>query len=750
MQIGMSVIACSFVYLTVLAIVYFKKERVSSFETKLYDILLVLNIIGLFLEFICCLTVSNMDTVPTINFLINRLYLIYWVSYITIFTIYVCYVSFNKKNNTTNLFSKDNKLVKICVGLIYSISLICVLFLPLYYFHEPNTVYSYGPATDFITVLCGIYMVVDLFCLIKNFKNIKSKKNIPLFVLLFCFVIAFIVRNLNPSIILLNSSFGLVTAIMYFTIENPDVKMLKELELAKEYAEKANRAKSEFLSSMSHEIRTPLNAIVGFSECIKNDSTLEEAKRDAEDIVIASNNLLEIVNGILDISKIEANKMEIINKNYELLPELENLAKLMVPRIGDKPIELKTHFAPDIPFTMYGDIGKIKQIITNILTNAVKYTEKGEINFDVNCINQVDKCSLVISVEDTGRGIKPDKIDSLFTKFNRLEEDRNTTLEGTGLGLAITKSLVEMMGGKIIVQSKYGIGSKFTVYLSQKIIQLQGVRENKRLDTEEEIKFINSKVLVVDDNDLNLKVIDKLLKKYDIETTLVDGGFDCIKLIRSGNKFDLILMDDMMPNMRGPEVLQELKKLEGFNIPTIALTANALSGMREAYIKDGFDDYLSKPIEKEELKKLLIHYLDCNKNSNDSDSKTEFIYKDYTGKKILLVDDNEINNKIAANALKGYNFEINKVSSGRECLEQVSNTKYDLIFLDYMMPEMDGIETLKHLKNISGFDTPVITLTADAGEGSREKFLNAGFDEYMSKPINKVVLNNIVEKFLTK
>ena len=444
--------------------------------------------------------------------------------------------------------------------------------------------------------------------MIRNIKKVALGNYLSLFILLGGLVLTSIIQRIYPSFTLITTMEGFVLLVMYFTIENPDVKMMKELQFAKDYAEKANRAKSDFLSSMSHEIRTPLNAIVGFSECIITDKTLDEAKEDAANVVMASNNLLEIVNGILDISKIEANKMEIINKNYSLLPEINSLAKLMIPRIGDKDLVLKTHFATDIPGVMYGDIGKIKQIITNILTNAVKYTEKGSIDFSVNCINKDNICSLVISVEDTGRGIRPDKIDSLFTKFNRLDEDRNTTIEGTGLGLAITKALVDMMGGKIVVQSKYGEGSKFTVYLNQKIVELYGKEEEKKEDVTL-ASYHGSHVLVVDDNDLNLKIIDKLLKKYNIMTTLVASGQNCLDLINDHEYFDLILMDDMMPEMNGKETFAKLKEIEGFKTPVVALTANALSGMKEQYLKLGFNDYLAKPINKDELDEVLKKYL---------------------------------------------------------------------------------------------------------------------------------------------
>ena len=725
------------VYIIIFLIVHFSKKRVNIFENKLLVAIMILNCIGLMLELGCYAAVLHNDVTTLFDMFVLKTYVVYIATFNFLLNLYLMLIT-NKKygRKEFNIIKKFKELLALTI-VPYILMIALIYVSPMNLYNAGGYYYTYGFSIDILFIMSGIMIIVWL---LRSFFSIwrtekKSKKQFAILIAIIMFGIAGTVTQFfDKRILILTSMQTVILIILYFTIENPDIRMLKALALAKEYAEKANRAKSDFLSSMSHEIRTPLNAIVGFSECIKSETTLEDAKRDAEDIIIASNNLLEIVNGVLDISKIEANKMEIVNRNYELMPELHHLAKLMIPRIGDKPIKLNTHFAEDIPFKMYGDIGKIKQIITNILTNAVKYTEKGEINFEVSCVNENDKCSLVISVEDTGRGIKPEKINSLFTKFNRLEEDRNTTVEGTGLGLAITKSLTEMMGGKIVVQSKYGEGSKFTVYLSQKIVELNGISSQQILVNEEQLRFNGAKILVVDDNQLNLKVIDKLLKRYGIETTSVDSGFECLKLIKTNNKFDLIFMDDMMPNMKGPEVLKVLDKIEGFNTPVIALTANALSGMREKYLNDGFDDYLAKPLEKNQLNELLNKYL----------TKKEILYKDYSSKKILLVDDNEVNNRVTMNLLKNYHFTIDAVLSGKECLEQVKKEKYDLILLDYMMPEMDGIETLKRLRKLIDLDVTIVVLTADAGEGSKEKFLDAGFDEYIPKPLDKRLLDELI------
>lgn len=739
------VVIISICYSLFMNLIFKVKKSINTPETRIYRYILLVNLLGLILHLLCDIISYNYYSVPEFfSAFVYKSYLFHFFVFSMLMLRYTFLIIYDNKIN-------HKKLTRIFYFLAIVVLLsIAVLPNELHQDFDNMIFYTNGLDVKLMFIIVGITEVAIFLLLITNIKKINNKKSIPIFLFLATSVFTTIIQSMYPELLISDCVDSFTCLLMYFTIENPDIKLLKQVKIAKEHAEQANRAKTDFLSSMSHEIRTPLNAIVGFSEMIQTEDDMDEIKSEAKDIVMASHTLLEIVNGILDISKIEANKMEIVNKDYELLPELENISKLMIPRIGEKPLELRCKFAEDIPYVLYGDIAKIKEVITNILTNAVKYTEEGHIDFEVNCINQKEQSSLVIKVADTGRGIKKNQIDKLFTKFQRLDEDKNTTIEGTGLGLAITKSLVEMMGGKIIVNSEYGKGSTFTIYLKQKIVKLHKESEEIEHDDREDFDFSGNTVLVVDDNQLNLKVATKLLNRYNITVETASDGFECIDKIKAGNKYDLVLLDDMMPRMKGTETLTRLKHDSNYSIPTIILTANAISVMREQYLSMGFNDYLSKPIEKMELLRVLSEYL----NSKDIDTKEEQVEKieidekPTNNKKILVVDDNQINIKIATKMLEKYNYDIDTASSGQESIDKVKNTKYDLIFMDHMMPGMDGIETLKELKKIDGFNTPVIALTADAIVGSKEKFLEAGFDDYISKPIDRNYLDELIKKIL--
>jgi len=533
----------------------------------------------------------------------------------------------------------------------------------------------------------------------------------------------------------------------------------ESLEQAKKTAENADKAKGEFLVNMSHEIRTPMNSVMGMTDMLLETNLGPEQKEYTEIIKQSSASLLDIINDILDFSKIEAGKFELEYRDFNLRNILENLVDTLALKADNKNLELVFLVKPDVPSLLHGDPGRLRQVLMNLLGNAIKFTHHGEVTLQVEPEREEagDWSLIRFTVTDTGIGIPEDKIHCLFKAF--IQGDCSTIRKygGTGLGLTISKQLVEMMGGTIGVKSQVGKGSTFSF-----TVRLKKQPEQETGEKMEEVKSLRGvRVLVVENNEMCRDVLEKMLTSWECpHDTARDAGSALEKLraaAQRGQPFDIAVINRQIPGIDGETLGIRIKQDNLVkNTSLILLTSMGRRGDAARLEKEGFGAYFTKPVKESQLHDFLMTLMGKRpvKEPLQSHIITRYSVEEERkrGPRLLLVEDNLINQKYALKVLDKIGYRADVAYNGLEALKAMESTPYDLVLMDVQMPEMDGLEATKHIrekeKETSRGRCPIIAITAHAMKGNREKCLEAGMDDYLSKPVKPVELAQTISRWL--
>lgn len=588
----------SLFYSLLINIVYFSSKRLRSIENKIFEKIMLTNFVGVLLAIGSYFTIKNIDRFELLNTFVSKGYIVYLLTWLTLFSVYIFVISIKDGKDKK---SEVNKIINL-FGILYLIFLIIIIIKPLYYHNINGAIYSYGPSANVMYIVSIVYITVWLIRLSTNIKRIRDKKYLPIFAFMGLGLVVMIIQKQHPELLLMTSMETFIVFLMYHTIENPDMQIIEEVHRAKEISDNANEEKSMFLYNMTNEIRG-ITKDIDYSA----DNILEEVDNKKVDVLNIGNSAREIKNNtakfttmtneILDISQMDSN-IKIYNDKYNIKIIIKELVQIYKKKAEDKGISFRTNIASDIPPYLYGDSMGLKKALSIILDNSVKYTSSGFIDFDVSTIIKRDIARLVITVEDSGSGIKAEDLNKIFNK--KVNDNERLNIK---YNLYNAKRLVILMGGTIIPSSVYGRGTTIKVVLDQKIADMDDA-----LDKYESV-YDKKSILLVDDNVSSGKIFTKMLKDTNIELSIVTSGKECLDKIRNKDKYDLILLDEDMEPLDGITVMRKLKEIRTFNTKTILLTKNNDYEYNDDYLEYGFDGYLLKPIDKDKLFELIDKYL---------------------------------------------------------------------------------------------------------------------------------------------
>ena len=575
--------ALGFALLTV--ITFYVKKPIKSMETRIYKYLMVSNLLGLVLELDCTFASYISNTLPKVSDFILKTYLVYNLIWTLILTIYVLYISVN-----INVLSKYKNNLKFLIGLISVVSIYFIYHLECILVIQDNfrVRYTEGPSVNFTYTICGVLIFIIVLLMFINRKNLSNKRYIPIFIFLVAIVLGIIIQKNIPGLLIMTYVETLTVAIMYHTIENPDMKLLKEMHEAKEISDNANEEKTLFLYNMTQEIRATTKNIDNEADNIIDSDDIEFDRDSARNIKGETSKFRMMTNDILDVSAIDSANIKIYNSSYNLKLLLRSIISNYTEICKNKNLEFRTNIEHNIPESLYGDSINLKKVISQLLTYCVKDTSKGYVEFDINTIIKGDIVRLIITIEDSSMGIKSSDLEQIKV------DDKN---------ISESYKLITLMNGAMVITSNYGIGNKINIILDQKINK----NDNKDKKKYQEI-YDNKKILVIDNSESSIKIVEKLLKNSNIEIDYSLNGKDAYKKIVTKNRYDLILLDEELNTITGEEMLENLKKIRNFNIPVILLSKDNKYEYNEEYIKMGFSDILIKPIKKE----VLLEKIDKN------------------------------------------------------------------------------------------------------------------------------------------